>query len=105
MSFFGEIIEMCKDLYREFDGQFWDLQQPETYYPANADSLLAAQTARDSIVMRALETLPFPLETTVTISVPIIGSFEVTATVTKEIVHGIYQDIAVYLDSTKHLGD
>jgi len=78
------------------------LQQPETYYPANADSLLAAQNARDGIVMRALEALPFPLETTVTVSVPIIGSFEVTATVTKEIVQGIYQDIAAYLDATKY---
>jgi len=104
MSFFDEIIAMCKDLYREFDGQFWDLQQPETYYPANADSLLAAQNARDGIVMRALEALPFPLETTVTVSVPIIGSFEVTATVTKEIVQGIYQDIAAYLDATKYTG-
>jgi len=104
MSFFGEIITMCKDLYREFDGQFWDLQQPETYYPANADSLLAAQNARDGIVMRALEALPFPLETTVTVSVPIIGSFEVTATVTKEIVQGIYQDIATYLDATRYTG-
>jgi len=104
MSFFGEIIAMCKDLYREFDGQLWDLQQPDTYYPANADSLLAAQNARDGIVMRALGALPFPLGTTVTVSVPIIGSFEVTATVTEDIIHSIYQVVATYLDATKYTG-